>query len=91
MNEANEAWKNEYHFDIHTMPQCPWCSLMRHEMTKRGLAFEIHYHNQKDDRDTFKERYGVQSFPQVFVLREQKWTRIGGYTDTMKFLQENGL
>jgi len=75
------------HFVIHTVPNCPWCSLVRHEIRKRMFSFEMHPHNDEAERAEFKTRYGVTTFPQVFVAEDGEWKRIGGYEETKVYLE----
>lgn len=84
-----------------TIPNCPWCSLVKNELRQRGIEFKVTSYERQEDRDTFKASYGVKTFPQVFHYTQEyngdlAWVepvckRIGGYEETMNWLKENGL
>jgi glutaredoxin len=66
---------------------CPFCSLLKMELTKRGIAY--HEIDLTDDslRQEFYEKTGTKTVPQVFLLEDSasltdlSGRRIGGYSD----------
>jgi glutaredoxin len=80
------------HFVVHTIPQCKWCALAKHELRKRGIPFELKYHNDLDERAEFKKQHNVTTFPLIVFMEPDgskfgKWTVIGGYTELMTYLE----
>jgi glutaredoxin len=69
---------------------CPFCSLIKMELVKRGLTYtEV---DLTDDRlrQEFYEKTGANTVPQVFLIEDDAsladpvGCRLGGYSDVSK-------
>lgn len=79
-------------FTIYSKRLCPWCEkvkkVMEHVSITRGFPITIKELDTDFTRSEFIRLFGAGStFPQVLVNDH----RIGGCTDTIKYLTENSL
>ena len=65
--------------------ECPWGLKAIELMQKRQIHFEDHRLTSQEQVDSFKQRYGVPTTPQIFSGTE----RIGGYSDLAALLGED--
>ena len=74
-------------FKVHTRPYCPYCVKATKLLTEKGITFEEISYPTKAEQEAFKERAGVETFPQVFFEDE----RIGGYDDLVASNESGAL
>jgi glutaredoxin len=75
-------------FRIYTISKCPYCTLVKHAFRSRGIQFDEVLLETGEMREEIKARYGVRTFPQVFVVDlGGGWKRIGGYEETKAYLE----
>ncbi|UIS25228.1 ribonucleoside-diphosphate reductase subunit beta [Erythrobacter phage vB_EliS-L02] len=75
---------------VYTKEGCPFCSLLKMEMNKRGLAFDQVDLSDDSNRQRFYDRVGVNTVPQVFLADEDHTvlnptgTRLGGWSEVSR-------
>ena len=75
-------------FSIFSKDGCPYCSKIEEVMKLAGLNYVTYKLNKDFDRKSFYGEFGEGStFPQVTLNGE----KLGGCTETVKYLQENKL
>lgn len=75
-------------FAIYTRPGCPYCTKIKQVLEGKRYSYREHLLNRDFTREQFYSQFGNGStFPQV--LLDSK--RLGGCTDTVKYLRENNL
>lgn len=79
-------------FTIYSKRLCPYCDrikkVLEHISITRGFPIVIYELDTDFDRNYFIDEFGENStFPQV-VVNDKK---LGGCTDTIRYLQENRL
>lgn len=75
-------------FLIYSKDGCPYCSKIEQVMQLSNKEHEVYKLDEDFTRQQFYDKFGYGStFPQV-VLGE---TKLGGCTDTVKYLKENQL
>ena len=75
-------------YTIYSRDGCPYCVKIKEVMQLANLNFVEYKLGEKFDRKSFYGEFGEGStFPQV-VMDGQK---LGGCTDTVKYLQENSF
>ena len=75
-------------FAVYTKDGCPYCSQIKQVMKLAELSFVEYKLGERFDRKSFYGEFGEGStFPQV-VMDGKK---LGGCTDTVKYLQENSF
>lgn len=67
---------------VYTIPGCPFCSLVKHDLDTQGVTYTTVLLDEKEDREAFKLAHLVSTFPQVFDGRK----RIGGSEETARWL-----
>jgi len=76
-------------FVIYSKDGCPFCTKIQQVMQLIELEHVIYKLNRDFTREEFYEEFGLGStFPQV-VLNENE--KLGGCTETVKYLQEQNL
>lgn len=76
-------------FVIYSKDGCPFCTKIQQVMQLVELKHVIYKLNRDFTREEFYEEFGSGStFPQV-VLNDQE--KLGGCTETVKYLQEQNL
>ena len=76
-------------FVIYSKDGCPFCTKIQQVMQLIELKHVIYKLNRDFTREEFYEEFGSGStFPQV-VLNENE--KLGGCTETVKYLQEHNL
>jgi glutaredoxin len=76
-------------FTIYSKEGCPYCTKVQQVLELTNLDHVVYKLNENFTRDQFYAEFGLGStFPQV-VLNDE--TRIGGCTETVKYLQENKI
>ena len=72
---------------VYSKSGCPFCSLLKAELKKRGLTYTEYDLTDDSIRSEFYENTGVSSVPQLFLTDEEtsltcpSGRRIGGWTD----------
>jgi glutaredoxin len=61
---------------------CPWGLKAKDLLRRQDYEVEDHWLRTREETDSFKEKHGVKTTPQVFIEGE----RIGGYDDLRRFL-----
>jgi glutaredoxin 3 len=73
-------------FEIYSKDGCPYCTKVERVLELSELRYVVQKLGRDFSRTEFYEKFGTGStFPQV-VLGE---TKLGGCTDTVKYLKEN--
>ena len=75
-------------YKVYTRSGCPYCTKIKDVLRGKNLSFQEFRLDVHFDRSQFYEQFGPGStFPQV--LLDSK--RLGGCTETVKYLRENNL
>ncbi len=75
-------------FTVYSKDGCPYCLKIREVLSLAGLNYVTYKLDKNFDKKSFFGEFGEGStFPQV-VLNGKK---LGGCTDTVRYLQENKL
>tara|TARA_B100000963_G_scaffold342912_1_gene344236 strand:- start:544 stop:783 length:240 start_codon:yes stop_codon:yes gene_type:complete len=73
---------------VFSKPDCPYCEKVKKIFKLTKLNYVVYNLDEHFDRDAFISEFGEGStFPQVVV----DGRKIGGCTDTVKFLKENKI
>lgn len=76
-------------FTVYSKEGCPYCNKIEQVLQLSGLEHKVYKLDENFSRDDFYSEFGLGStFPQV-ILNDQ--TRLGGCTETVKYLQENKI
>ena len=76
-------------FTIYSKNGCPYCQQIEQVMNLVNLSHVVYKLDEDFTREQFYSQFGIGStFPQVILNDE---TRLGGCTDTVKYLQEQNL
>jgi glutaredoxin len=76
-------------FTVYSKEGCPYCNKIEQVLQLSGLEHKVYKLDENFSRDDFYSEFGLGStFPQV-ILNDQ--TRLGGCTETVKYLQENSI
>lgn len=76
-------------FTIYSKDGCPYCSKIEQVLKLAELKHVVYKLNKDFTRQEFYSEFGEGStFPQVILNNEE---RLGGCTDTVKYLQEQKL
>lgn len=85
---------------IYTKGGCPFCSLLKAELTRRGIPFESIDLSNDAARQEFYDATGTKTVPQLYLtstgnpLMDPGAVRLGGWSDvsksweTLSFLSE---
>ena len=72
-------------FTVYSKPECPYCYKVKQVLELTGSNFVVYNLNEDFTKEEFYVEFGEGStFPQV--LCDEK--KLGGCTDTVKFLKE---
>ena len=75
-------------FVVYSKDGCPYCSKIEQVLELSGLNYVIYKLDKNFDKKSFYGEFGEGStFPQVVVNGK----KLGGCTDTVKYLQEKQL
>ena len=75
-------------FQVYTRTGCPYCTKVKQVLQGKGYSFSEKQLNREFTREQFYAQFGVGStFPQVILDN----TRLGGCTETVRYLRENNL
>jgi glutaredoxin len=75
-------------FQVYTRTGCPYCTQIKQVLEGKGYSFSEKQLDRDFTREQFYQQFGAGStFPQI--LLDSK--RLGGCTDTVKYLRENNL
>ena len=75
-------------FEVYTRPGCPYCTKIKQVLEGKGYSYREKTLNQDFTREDFYKQFGAGStFPQVLLDSR----RLGGCTETVKYLRENNL
>ncbi len=75
-------------FTIYTRPGCPYCTKIKSVLSGKGYQFKEAVLGNHFNREQFYAEFGQgATFPQV--LLDSK--RLGGCTESVKYLRENKL
>jgi len=75
-------------FQVYTRTGCPYCTQIKQVLQGKGYSFTEKQLNRDFTREQFYAKFGTGStFPQV--LLDSK--KLGGCTDTVKYLREQKL
>tara|TARA_Y100000361_G_scaffold79534_1_gene70370 strand:+ start:395 stop:673 length:279 start_codon:yes stop_codon:yes gene_type:complete len=86
--EPEERVMETKNFAVYSKDGCPYCSKIEQVLELSGLNYVIYKLDKNFDRKSFYGEFGEGStFPQVTMNGE----KLGGCTDTVKYLQEKQL
>ena len=75
-------------FAVYSKDGCPYCSKVKQGLDLSGLKYVEYKLGERFDRKSFYDEFGQgATFPQVVV----DGNKLGGCTDTVKYLQEKSL
>ncbi|QIN97246.1 glutaredoxin [Synechococcus phage S-H25] len=75
-------------FQVYTRTGCPYCTKVKQVLEGKGYSYTEKQLDRDFTREDFYKQFGAGStFPQV--LLDSK--RLGGCTETVKYLRENNL
>ncbi len=75
-------------FAVYSKDGCPYCSKVKQVLDLSGLKYVEYKLGERFDRKSFYDEFGQgATFPQVVVDGK----KLGGCTDTVKYLQEKNL
>jgi glutaredoxin len=75
-------------FEVYTRSGCPYCTKIKQVLEGKKLQYKEYLLDRDFDRVAFYNKFGNGStFPQVLLNQ----TKLGGCTDTVKYLRENNL
>ena len=75
-------------FEVYTRSGCPYCTKIKQVLEGKKLKYKEYLLDRDFDRTAFYSKFGNGStFPQVLLNQ----TKLGGCTDTVKYLSENNL
>ena len=75
-------------FAVYTKDGCPYCTTVKQVLDGKGYNFQEYKLDEHFNREAFYQEFGEGStFPQVVVNGK----KLGGSTDTVKYLQEKQL
>lgn len=76
-------------FTVYSKEGCPYCDKIKTVLELTNLDHVLYELDRDFSREQFQDQFGHGStFPQV-VLNDE--TRLGGCSDTIKFLQESNI
>lgn len=76
-------------FTVYSKHGCPYCEKIKQVLELANLQHQVYHLNEDFNRYEFHNAFGEGStFPQVMLNDQEK---LGGCTDTVKYLQENNL
>ena len=85
---SSEVSLQPQNFTIFSKDGCPYCTKVQEVLDLAGLNFVTYKLDKHFDRKSFYEEFGEGStFPQVTVDGK----KLGGCSDTVKYLQEKHL
>jgi glutaredoxin len=75
-------------FTVYSKDGCPYCEMVKQVLVGKDLTFAEYKLGEDFDKDQFYNEFGQGStFPQVIMNGE----KLGGCTDTVKYLREQGI
>ena len=75
-------------YTVYSKDGCPYCSKVKQVLDLSGLKYVEYKLGERFDRKSFYDEFGQgATFPQVVV----DGNKLGGCTDTVKYLQEKNL
>tara|TARA_Y100001951_G_C11260909_1_gene252437 strand:- start:936 stop:1175 length:240 start_codon:yes stop_codon:yes gene_type:complete len=75
-------------FAVYTKDDCPYCSKIKQVLDGKQIQYREYKLGVHYTREAFQREFGRGcTFPQVLVNSE----KLGGCTDTVKYLQEKNL
>lgn len=76
-------------FTIYSKEGCPYCEKIEKVLNLTKLQYKVYKLDDDFTKDQFYAEFGDgTTFPQVLLNDEQ---RLGGCTDTVKYLKENNI
>ena len=86
--EPEEKVMTSKNFTVFSKDGCPYCTKIQEVLDLAGLSYVTYKLGKDFDRKSFYGEFGEGStFPQVVVNGK----KLGGCTDTVKYLQEKQL
>lgn len=75
-------------FTIYSKDNCPYCHKIKQVLDLTGNSYLVYNLDEHFNREEFYQKFGEGStFPQV-LFNDKK---LGGCSDTIKFLKENNI
>ena len=75
-------------FTIYSKSGCPYCETIKRVLVGKDLEFQEYILDKDFDKKQFYAEFGEGStFPQVVMVEK----KLGGCTDSVKYLREQGL
>ena len=75
-------------FTVYTKDGCPFCDRIKQVLELAKLNYVVYHLNTDFQRDGFYDEFGVgATFPQILCIG----MKLGGCTDTVKYLREHNF
>ena len=75
-------------FTVYSKDGCPYCEMVKQVLVGKDLTFAEYKLGEDFDKEQFYNEFGQGStFPQIIMNGE----KLGGCTDTVKYLREQGI
>jgi len=74
-------------FTIYTIIGCPYCENTILLLKKHKLKFKNIIAKTDKQKEKYKNNHDMYTFPQVFYKIGKKNIKIGGYADTLEFVE----
>ena len=75
-------------FTVYSKDDCPYCEMVKQVLVGKDLTFAEYKLGEDFDKEQFYKEFGQGStFPQIIMNGE----KLGGCTDTVKYLREQGI
>jgi len=75
-------------FTVYSKDGCPYCEMVKQVLVGKDLTFAEYKLGEDFDKEQFYKEFGQGStFPQIIMNGE----KLGGCTDTVKYLREQGI
>ena len=75
-------------FTVYSKDGCPYCEMVKQVLVGKDLTFAEYKLGEDFDKEQFYQEFGQGStFPQIIMNGE----KLGGCTDTVKYLREQGI
>ena len=75
-------------FTVYSKDGCPYCEMVKQVLVGKDLTFAEYKLGEDFDKEQFYQEFGQGStFPQIVMNGE----KLGGCTDTVKYLREQGI
>jgi len=76
-------------FVLYVLEGCPYCERAKELLRSESCKYEtVVIPNDMKIKSQYKKRYGMNSFPMIFVERERNhYLKLGGYNDLEEYIE----